>query len=103
MRLETIVLFAVLSLGCCVAASALAGNSPAYDRTEPTGDDIRALMQRLGSAAFKKREAAELSLLAIGDATIPYLRRATRDDRLEIVTRARRLLSLLEARDDDWR
>jgi hypothetical protein len=55
-------------------------------------DRARALVKKLGDKAPKVRETAESQLFALGPVVVPVLEDALRDDDLEIVFRAERLL-----------
>jgi len=55
-------------------------------------DRARTLVKQLGDPAWKTRESAESSLLALGSVAVPALEDALRDPDVEIVSRAERLL-----------
>jgi hypothetical protein len=59
---------------------------------------IEQLIQQLGSNNFRQRESASRELDALGEAALPELRKAAKNNDMEVATRAKALCEKIEAR-----
>jgi tetratricopeptide (TPR) repeat protein len=83
-----------LALVLIVTSLAFAGDPPAPQETPRTAE-VKALIERLGAADFKQREAAREGLLKIGQDAVPLLEAATKDQDVERAQGAKEVLALL--------
>jgi len=67
----------------------------------PKGDRAAGLIEQLGSTDYAKREAATKELAAMGKEIIPALEKAAKDPDAERAGRARDLITLLGASEED--
>jgi Flp pilus assembly protein TadD/outer membrane protein assembly factor BamB len=86
-----------VALVLLVATIGLAQDAPPPSETPRTAE-IKALIERLGAADFKQREAAHEALLKIGQDAAPLLEAAAKDPDAERAEGAKEVLSLLRWR-----
>jgi WD40 repeat protein len=83
--------------GC--ASLTLADLARAGDKEKPSSPDIERLIKQLGSRKFREREAASKALEKVGEAALPALRNAAKDDPdAEVRRRADLLMQAIHAR-----
>ena len=64
--------------------------------------DVSDLIQQLGAAEYKKREAAASKLLLMGERIKPQLEQATEADDVEIALRAKEIIAKLSGEREAW-
>ena len=84
-------------LGTCTFRSAADESEVSENAALAKSEEIKRLIDQLGSERFKDRELATQGLSKLGDDALPRLEEAAKSADLEVRRRARQLIERLEA------